>query len=114
MQGFIDLVTGFAGGVQKVMVMVLLSGLALSAIVGLTIYGTAPIIAEEAGERMEKYVEARMEHTLTDSRAMHCERLRAKASKIWNEAVDNGTEDRVTERIDELDRQAGRICNPPS
>ena len=112
MQALIDLVGGFVGSVQKTIAMVLLAGLALSAIIALTIYGTAPVIAEEAGDRVESFADARIEEAVEEGRAAKCDQLRARAAVAWNDAVNSGAEERAYAQIDELDRQAERYCTP--
>ena len=112
MQAFVDLVGGFAGGVQRMFGMVLLAGLALAAIIAVTIYATAPVIAEETGERVENFAEARMSEALEEQRAANCDRLKAKAAAAWESAIGNHESERAYAAVDRIDREAERYCNP--
>ena len=112
MQQFVEMVGGFVGGVQRMFGMVLLAGLALSVIIAVTIYATAPVIAEEAGERIEGFAERELAQAMDEQRAARCDRLRAKAAAAWDRAIADNAGDRAYQQIDELDRQAERYCNP--
>lgn len=55
MQAFVDMVGNIVWGIQKFYMMLLLFGFAVTVVIGLTIYATAPTVAERVGERAERF-----------------------------------------------------------
>ena len=111
MQQFVELVGGMVGSVQKMFAMMLLAGVAIAVILSLTVYATAPVVAEEAGDRVQAYADKQLDAAMEEQRARECDRLKAKAAAAWNDAVDDHSQERAYAQIDEIDRQAERVCN---
>ena len=111
MQSLVDLVHAITGSFQRV---ILLIG-AIFIVVVLIITGgltlTAPVVAEEIGERAEAIGERHINAAMEEQRALQCERYTRQAKDAWDRAVTNGTLDRDSARIDDLDLKRDTFCN---
>lgn len=114
MQSFVELVGGFVFSVQRTFGMIMLAGVAVSAIIGITIWATAPIVAEEVGDRVEKMAGAELgdsEERREAYREASCAKATANAANAWEKALDSGSLDQAEEMIEKLDIAREAACS---
>ena len=69
MQAFVDLVGGIVGSIQKMILVLIGAGILISIIIGLTITATAPVVADEMGERAERFGDKAIKAAREEQRA---------------------------------------------
>ena len=64
MQAFVDLVETVMGSFRRLMLFLVLGGIAVAGIITLGVATTAPVVAEEIGERAERFGDRAMERAI--------------------------------------------------